>query len=69
MAGRAHKKLLAQQLAVAEAAPSEEEPSSSEEEEEAPTAAPFNPFSLLTVGDRRATCLKQQGSRCLQTGR
>ena len=52
MAGRAHKKLLSQQLAVAQPGPSEEEEDESSEEEEAP-AAPFNPFSLLTVRDRR----------------
>lgn len=59
MAGRAHKKLLAQQLAPG---PGEEEDEASSEEEEAP-AAPFNPFSLLTVRDTRTRRCKQQRSR------
>lgn len=59
MAGRAHKKLLAQQLATG---PGEEEGESSSEEEEAP-AAPFNPFSLLTVRGTRPRRCKQQRSR------
>ncbi|KAL4419888.1 hypothetical protein ABPG75_006986 [Micractinium tetrahymenae] len=49
MAGRAHKKLLQQQLGadLPPAAPSSEE-ESSEEEIEGPSTAPFNPFALLT---------------------
>lgn len=53
MAGRAHKRLLQEQLgaapALAEQPPSEEESGSgSESVDDAPTGTVFNPFSLLT---------------------
>ncbi|KAL4430372.1 hypothetical protein ABPG77_002178 [Micractinium sp. CCAP 211/92] len=50
MAGRAHKKLLQQQLGaeLPPAASSSGEEESSEDEIEGPSAAPFNPFALLT---------------------
>lgn len=55
MAGRAHKKLLQQQLGadLPPAAPSSEEEESSEEETEGASAAPFNPFTLLTDSEVR----------------
>lgn len=57
MAGRAHKKLLQQQLGaeLPPAASSSGEEESSEDEIEGPSAAPFNPFALLTDSEVRRT--------------
>ncbi len=55
MAGRAHKKLLQQQLGaeLPPAASSSGEEESSEDEIEGSSAAPFNPFALLTDSEVR----------------